>query len=80
MPAAIFINTLINIIMVSYRKYKSKLKPRPVIKGGVPVSPAALLPGPSRLAHAAFPGTLQGISNSARLEVLMPETGTGKAA
>ena len=23
--------------------------------------------------------TLQGISNSARLEVLMPETGTGKA-
>ena len=68
MPAAIFINTLINIIMVSYRKYKSKLKPRPVIKGGVPVSPAALLPVPSRLAHAAFPVPVSGISTSKRAE------------
>ncbi len=42
--------------------------------------PGGPLPsGPAPAVYTAFPVTLQGISNSARLEALMPETGTGKA-
>ncbi|PNV63207.1 hypothetical protein C0033_03720 [Clostridium sp. chh4-2] len=37
------------------------------------------MPVPAAAVSMAFPVTLQGISNSARLEVLMSESGTGKA-